>query len=315
MIQFFVCALATAAAALFLVGCETPTTAPGNQAATKTYQGQGPLKIVCTTGMVADLVKNIAGERAEVTHLMGAGVDPHLYKSSPGDIQKLSAADVVFYSGLHLEGKMTDLFEQLATTKPVVPVADGIDPALLLDDGGLHDPHVWFNVMLWQHAAGKVEETLYKFDPKHADEYDQRHIALTRKLQELDKFCKDELAKIPADRRVLVTAHDAFRYFGKAYGIEVRGIQGVSTDSEAGVKQINELVNFLVQRKIKAIFVETSVSEQNVKSLLEGCKAQAHDVVIGGELFSDAMGEDGTPEGTYEGMIRHNVSTIVKSLQ
>lgn len=313
MKQFFIGALAAVAATLLLVGCETAT-APGQQSA-KTYQGQGPLKIVCTTGMVADLVKNIAGDRAEVTHLMGAGVDPHMYKSSPLDIAKLSAADVVFYSGLHLEGKMTELFEQLATTKPVVPVAEKITETDLLHDGSTHDPHVWFDVALWRQAAGQILSTLCQFDSAEAKHYEQRFTAYMAKLHELDKFCLDELEKIPADRRVLVTAHDAFRYFGKAYGIEVRGIQGVSTDSEAGVKQINELVNFLVQRKIKAIFVETSVSEQNVKSLLEGCKAQSHDVVIGGELFSDAMGEDGTPEGTYEGMIRHNVTTIVKALQ
>lgn len=309
------CTLASVAFA-FLVGCETTVTAPGQQAGSaKTYQGKGPLKIVCTTGMVADLVKNIAGDRAEVTHLMGAGVDPHLYKSSPGDIAKLSGADVVFYSGLHLEGKMTDVFEQLATTKPVAPVAEKIDHAQLLDDGGLHDPHVWFDVQLWMQAAKQVTKTLVEFDPASKLEYHKREMVLGKKLIDLDAFCRLELQKIPADRRVLVTAHDAFRYFGKAYGIEVRGIQGVSTDSEAGVKQINELVNFLVQRKIKAIFVETSVSEQNVKSLLEGCQAQSHEVVIGGELFSDAMGEDGTPEGTYEGMIRHNVNTIVKALQ
>lgn len=314
MKKFVAGTLVIATCALLLVGCETTVT-PGIQTATKTYQGQGPLKIVCTTGMVADLVKNIAGERAEVTHLMGAGVDPHLYKSSPGDIAKLSAADVVFYSGLHLEGKMTDLFEQLATTKPVVAVADEIEHEKLLEDGGLHDPHVWFDVALWMQAAKQVTKTLASFDAAHEQEYQTREMVLAKKLLDLDAYCRTELAKIPADRRVLVTAHDAFRYFGKAYGIEVRGIQGVSTDSEAGVKQINELVNFLVQRKIKAIFVETSVSEQNVKSLLEGCKAQSHEVVIGGELFSDAMGEDGTPAGTYEGMIRHNVSTIVKALQ
>lgn len=314
MKTFVACTLALVTCTL-LIGCETTTTAPGNSGASKIYQGQGPLKIVCTTGMVADLVKNIAGERAEVTHLMGAGVDPHLYKSSPGDIQKLSSADVVFYSGLHLEGKMTDLFEQLATTKPVVAVADQIEHAMLLEDGGLHDPHVWFDVELWMQAAKQVAQTLATFDAAHEKEYQTREMVLAKKLIDLDAYCGTELAKIPAERRVLVTAHDAFRYFGKAYGIEVRGIQGVSTDSEAGVKQINELVNFLVQRKIKAIFVETSVSEQNVESLLKGCKAQGHDVVIGGELFSDAMGEDGTPAGTYEGMIRHNISTIVKALQ
>lgn len=306
--KFTFCALACAAVACLVAGCDSASSSNSSS-------GKGPLKIVCTTGMVADLVKSIAGDRAQVAHLMGAGVDPHLYKSSPDDAAALGSADMVFYSGLHLEGKMTDLFEDLAKTKPVIAVADKLDHDKLLEDGGLHDPHVWFDVALWNLAGAEVAKALAEFDPAHADDYKQRHGELTTKLQMLDEFCKSELKKIPAERRVLVTAHDAFRYFGKAYDIEVRGIQGVSTDSEAGVKQINELVDFLVQRKIKAIFVETSVSEQNVKSLLEGCKAQNHEVVIGGELFSDAMGEEGTPEGTYEGMVRHNVNTIVKALQ
>jgi manganese/zinc/iron transport system substrate-binding protein len=308
------CALACAALVCLAAGCDSASSTSGGTPPGAAYQGQGPLQIVCTTGMVADLVKNIAGDRAQVRHLMGAGVDPHLYKASPDDAAALGSADMIFYSGLHLEGKMTDLFEELAKSKPVIGVADKIDHAKLLEDGGLHDPHVWFDVALWNNAAAEVARALVEFDPSHTKEYYQRHFDLTAKLQALDIFCNMELKKIPAERRVLVTAHDAFRYFGKAYDIEVRGIQGVSTDSEAGVKQINELVDFLVQRKIKAVFVETSVSEQNVKSLLEGCRAQQHEVVIGGKLYSDAMGEDGTPEGTYEGMIRHNVNTIVKAL-
>ncbi len=308
--------LALTTLAIIATGCDPAVIAPTNNPATlATYQGKGPLKITCTTGMVADLVKNIAGDRADVTQLMGAGVDPHLYKSSPSDVAALSSADVVFYSGLHLEGKMTDLFEQLAATKPVVAVAAGMDEARLLHATGAHDPHVWFDVALWSQAAEQISQTLCQFDPAEKPKYEQRAKEYLPKLAVLDQFCREELQKIPADQRVMVTAHDAFRYFGKAYGIEVRGIQGVSTDSEAGVKQINELVDFLVKRKIKAIFVETSVSEQNVRSLIEGCRAQKHEVVIGGELFSDAMGEPGTPEGTYEGMIRHNVSTIVKALQ
>jgi manganese/zinc/iron transport system substrate-binding protein len=210
---------------------------------------------------------------------------------------------------------MTDLFEDLAKAKPVIAVAGKIQHDKLLEDAGGHDPHVWFDVLLWNQAAAEVAAALVQFDPVHGAEYLQRHAVLTEKLQTLDKFCREELKKIPAERRVLVTAHDAFRYFGKAYDIDVRGIQGVSTDSEAGVKQINQLVDFLVQRKIKAIFVETSVPQEHVKSLLEGCRAQKHEVVIGGELFSDAMGAEGTPEGTYEGMVRHNVNTIVKALQ
>jgi manganese/zinc/iron transport system substrate-binding protein len=306
--------VAAASLCLLLSGCE-----PGAQStvpvAEQTYAGQGPLQITCTTGMVADLVRNIAGERAEVKQLMGAGVDPHLYKSSPSDIAALSSADVVFYSGLHLEGKMTDVLEQLGQSKPVVAVAAKIDEAKLLADGGTHDPHVWFDVQLWQQAAQEVARTLIQFDPAEAANYEARAAEYQAKLSELDQYCRDQLATIPAEQRVMITAHDAFRYFGKAYDLEVRGIQGVSTESEAGVKQINALVDFLVARKIKSIFVETSVSDQNVQSLLEGCRAQQHDVKIGGELYSDALGEPGTPTGTYDGMVRHNVNTIVQALK
>ncbi|QDU27638.1 Periplasmic zinc-binding protein TroA precursor [Anatilimnocola aggregata] len=302
-------------ALLSAIGCKPEGAGTAIPAAQPAYRGAGPLQVTCTTGMVADLVRNIAGPRAEIKQLMGAGVDPHLYKSSPGDIAALSSADVVFYSGLHLEGKMTDLFTQLATTKPVIAVAEKIDEAKLLHDGGTHDPHVWFDVALWKQAGEQVLAALVKFDPAEAANYQARAQQYFTQLDELDQFCREQLAQIPADQRVMVTAHDAFRYFGKAYGIEVRGIQGVSTESEAGVKGINELVDFLVQRKIKAIFVETSVSEENVKSLLEGCRAQNHTVTIGGQLYSDAMGEPGTPAGTYDGMIRHNVTTIVHALK
>lgn len=308
-------AIALGPLCLPLAGCESESNSAAVPVHEQTYSGPGPLKVTCTTGMVADLVRNIAGERAEVTQLMGAGVDPHLYKSSPSDIAALSAADVVFYSGLHLEGKMTDVFEQLSQTKPVVAVAGRIDETKLLADGGTHDPHVWFDVALWQAAAKEVLQTLAKFDPSEAANYETRAAAYQAKLTELDQYCREQLATIPADQRVMITAHDAFRYFGKAYGIEVRGIQGVSTESEAGVKQINSLVDFLVSRKIKAIFVETSVSEQNIRSLIEGCRAQRHEVKIGGELYSDALGEPGTPEGTYDGMVRHNVNTIVHALK
>lgn len=298
------------------VGCETNSTGlPSVPVADQRYTGTGPILVTCTTGMVADLVKNIAGPRAQVTQLMAAAVDPHLYKSSTSDIAALGSADVVFYSGLHLEGKMTGLFEELGKTKPVVAVAEKIDEDKLLHDGGTHDPHVWFDVSLWKHAGQQVLETLVRYDPAEAENYQARAKAYFVKLDELDAFCREQLAQIPQDQRVMITAHDAFRYFGKAYGIEVRGIQGVSTESEAGVKGINELVDFIVQRKIKAIFVETSVSDENVKSLLEGCRAQKHEVKIGGQLYSDAMGDPGTPTGNYEGMIRHNITTIVQALK
>ncbi len=280
------------------------------------FAGQLPIKIVCTTGMVADLARNVGGKHVEVKALMGAGVDPHLYKASPGDLSLMSNADMILYSGWHLEGKMTEVFDTLQREKPAVPVAErGIPHDQVLESDGAHDPHVWFDVSHWSLAAGAARDALIEFDPANAADYKANAAAYQARLAQLHDEAKTTIATIPKEQRVMVTAHDAFRYFGRAYDIEVRGIQGISTESEAGVKQINDLVDFLTKRKIKAVFVETSVSDQNIKSLIEGCDASGHKVVIGGELFSDAMGDDGTPEGTYEGMVRHNVETIVKALK
>lgn len=279
------------------------------------YQKIGPIKVTCTTGMVADLVRNVGGNRVQVTQLMGAGVDPHLYKASPGDVAQLMRADMVFYSGRHLEGKMTELFAKLAARKPTIPVTHFLKDEQLLKDEDHFDPHLWFDVSLWSQGVGVVEEALSLFDPPHASEYAARAAKHRKELADLHEYAKKELATIPKAQRVLVTAHDAFRYFGKAYDLEVRGIQGISTDSEASVKEINELVQLLTSRKIRAVFVESSVSEKNIKALVEGCKARGHELAIGGELFSDAMGETGTPTGTYVGMVRHNVDTIVKALR
>jgi manganese/zinc/iron transport system substrate-binding protein len=280
-----------------------------------TYRGNGPYTAVCTTGMVADIVRNIAGDRAEVVQLMRAGVDPHLYKASPDDVVQISNADIVFYSGLHLEGKMAEMLAGQARRKPAFGIAEYLEPEDVLEDGGAYDPHVWFDVSLWSKTAQVVADALVQFDPAHAEEYRERAKAYRGKLSKLHIWTTETLRTVPKGERVLVTAHDAFRYFGRAYDVEVRGIQGISTESEAGVKQVNELVDFLVERRIKAIFVETSVSERNVTALIEGCEARKHKVVVGGELFSDAMGKDGTPEGTYIGMVRHNVRTIVKALK
>lgn len=282
----------------------------------KTYSGNYPIRVVCTTGMVADLVRNVGGDKVTVNALMGEGVDPHLYKASPGDVNQLNGADVIFYSGLHLEGKMADVFVRMARKKPTFAVTEYIAEDRVLDNPeGAFDPHLWFDVSLWREAAGVVRDALKAFDPKHAADYQKRADAYQAELATLHEYTRTQLALIPKDRRVLVTAHDAFRYFGRAYDLEVKGIQGISTESEAGVREVNALVDFLVNRKIKAVFVESSVSDKNVKALLEGCAARGHTVVIGGELFSDAMGKDGTPEGTYPGMVRHNVDTIVKALR
>jgi manganese/zinc/iron transport system substrate-binding protein len=308
MVRAGFCLQLTVASALLMVltGCQD---APASR-------GKYPIRVVCTTGMVADLVRNVGGEHVQVTALMKAGVDPHLYQASPGDIVLLNGADAIFYSGLHLEGRMTDLLESMAGGKPAVAVATTIpQDQILHDENNAHDPHVWFDVSLWSQASDAVRDALSKFDPVHADDYRASAERLQQRLARLHEETKVAIDSIPKHHRVMVTAHDAFRYFGRAYGIDVRGIQGISTDSEAGVKKINELVNFLVERKIKAVFVETSVSNENVRALLEGCEAKGHTVVIGGELYSDAMGAEGTPEGTYEGMIRHNVETIVKALE
>jgi manganese/zinc/iron transport system substrate-binding protein len=310
-----------------LAGCNdsTATTKPGDssdshehapQQITAKYNGPYPIEVVCTTGMVADLVRNVGGEHVRVTTLMGPGVDPHLFKSSPADVAHLNRADLICYSGLHLEGKLSELLERMSHKKPTLAVAEKISAdKLLTDEHGVRDPHAWFDVSLWSEAAGAVADALASYDPPHAAEYQAASEKHRARLAELHQWAKDELATIPADKRVIVTAHDAFRYFGTAYDVEVRGIQGISTDSEAGIREVKQLVDFLVERKIKAVFVETSVADQNVKSLLEGCAARGHTVTIGGTLFSDAMGDDGTPEGTYVGMVEHNVKTIVAALK
>lgn len=283
---------------------------------TQKFAGTYPIKVVCTTGMVADLIQRVGGSHVKIEQLMHAGVDPHQYKVSPGDLTLLSGADIVFYSGLHLEGKMVDTLERLGKKLPTVAVAEYVDPAKILSDADkAHDPHVWFDVSLWSEAGRIVSEAMSQFDPKHAEEYHQNFSRYQAELAKLHQWAHEQLATVPPERRVLVTSHDAFRYFGRAYPIEVKGLQGISTESEASVKDVNDMVRFLCERKVKALFVETSVNPSNMQALLEGCKARGHPLVLGGELFSDAMGPAGTPQGTYVGMIRHNVETIVKALK
>lgn len=304
------------AALLFWVGCSPPADLAPSPSVPSVYTGAGPLEVVCTTGMVADLVKQVGGPRVKVTQLMGAGVDPHLYKVSPGDVRRLAQADAIFYSGRNLEGKMGEVFARMASQKPTVAVTSFVaDREVLAEPGHGQDPHLWFDVALWAKGIDVVRDTLAKFDPSHAAEYSRRAAAHRAELDQLDAYVRAQIQTIPPGQRVLVTAHDAFRYFGRAYGLEVRGIQGISTESEASVRSINELVDLLVARKIKAVFVESSVAEKNVQALVEGCRARGHALQIGGELYSDAMGQPGTPAGSYVGMVRHNVDTIVKALR
>lgn len=260
------------------------------------------ITIVTTTGMIRDAVLNIADDRAEVIALMGPGVDPHLYKATHGDLEKLSKADIVFYNGLHLEGKMGEVLEKLGKTKPVIAVTEGIPDSLLRSVTGFadtKDPHVWFDVNLWKYAVLTITGHLQRFDSANADVYRNRGNRYAQQLDSLHQAVQKEIQQIPEQQRVLITAHDAFGYFGDAYQIEVRGLQGISTVSEFGLRDVTDLVNFIISRRIKAIFAETSVSPRSIQAVIEGCKEKGWNVTLGGNLYSDALGPEGTPEGTH----------------
>ncbi len=268
-------------------------------------------KIVATTGMVADAARRISG--LPVVGLMGPGMDPHGHRPTRSDILSLSRADLVLWHGLNLEAQFSRLMTDLAATKPVVAVAEGIGPAQLLaspDYPDRPDPHVWFDPALWSQVTAVIETAVSPFSPKAA-EAGQTY---RDEIAGMADYATEVLSTVPKESRVLITAHDAFSYFGRAFGIEVMGIQGISTESEAGLSRITELVDVLVSRKVPAVFVESSVSDRSIRALIEGAAAQGHEVVIGGELFSDAMGPDGSYEGTYLGMLDHNVTTIARAL-
>ena len=272
-------------------------------------------RVVATTTVVADLVRQVAGDRATIDCLMAAGIDPHSYKATPRDADRLAAADLVVASGLHLEGKLADLLERLGRKVPVVAVADTLPKDRLLPVAtDLYDPHVWFDAALWSGCVPAVVDALAALDPPHAEEYRSRGAAYAAALVTLDGELDARIASIPDSRRVLVTAHDAFQYFGRAYGIEVVGVQGTSTESEAGLGDINRLVDMLVERKIPAVFVETSVSDRNVAALVEGAAARGHVVRLGGRLYSDSLGEPGSGGDTLAGALRANVEAIVAGL-
>lgn len=296
-----------------LLGVSLPSaTAAGRLAS------DAPYTVVTTVAMVTDIVRAIAGDRARVDGLLGEGVDPHLYKPTRDDVAALTRADAVFYNGLMLEGRMTDVFLRVARRgTPVFAVTELLDEKYLLepeDFEGHTDPHVWMDVGGWMDAVRAVERSLASIDPDGSATYRRNAAAYLERLRALDEYARTSIATIPEGSRVLVTAHDAFNYFGRAYGLEVRGIQGLSTESEAGVADINRLVDDLVTRRIPAVFAESTVSDKNLRALIEGCRSRGHEVRIGGNLFSDAMGEPGTYEGTYIGMIDHNVTTIVRAL-
>ena len=276
-----------------------------------------PIRAVATTGMIGDLVRNIGGERVDLTVLMGPGIDPHLYKDSEGDVIKLGEADVLFYNGQHLEAGLSRVLERMSETRLVVAVSQTIEPSVLIappEFKGNNDPHIWLDVGLWITAAGQVRDTLTSMDPIHAEIYTRNARAYLAELDALDQYVRDQAARLPAEKRVLITAHDAFNYFGKAYGFEVRGLQGISTSSEASTLDVQELAEFIAARQIPAVFVESSVPQRTIQAVQAAVQARGYDVRLGGELYSDAMGSAGTPEGTYIGMVKHNIDTIVGAL-
>ncbi len=267
--------------------------------------------------MITDIVERVGGEHVRVQGLMGPGVDPHLYKARAGDVRKLTEAQVIFYGGLHLEAAMGEVLEEMATRTTSVAVTDSIPRALLLRPSGFAgtwDPHVWFDVELWMYAVEQIERTLASCDPVHADDYRANAARVLEQLVELDAWVHEQVATLPRERRVLVTAHDAFSYFGRAYDFRVIGLQGISTATEAGTRDVQRLAVEIAGLRIPAIFVESSIPRRTVEAVQAAVAARGHAVAIGGQLYSDALGSGGTPEGTYIGMVRHNVRTIVQAL-
>lgn len=275
------------------------------------------LKVVTTVSMLADTVRAISGDRVEVTSLLGEGVDPHTYRPTRADIARLSAADLIIANGLHLEAQLIEPLTALGRTKPVVFAAERIPRDRLLTDPDYpdrSDPHVWMDPKLWSLVVEAIRDALIARDPAGRETYQAGTAAYLAELARLDDYARRILSSVPPNARVLITAHDAFNYFGRAYAFQVEGIQGVSTESEAGLKRIEELVNLVVTRDIKAAFFESSVPERNVRALVEGAAARGHKLVIGGELYSDSLGPPGTYEGTLIGMLDHNATTIARAL-
>ena len=277
------------------------------------------MQVVTTTTMITDLVKNIGGDVVDVQGLMGAGVDPHLYKASAGDVTKLSNADIIFYNGLHLEGKLVEVFEKMGSDKVTqVALGEKLDPAGLIGSdyfASNYDPHVWFNIQYFKEFTNEVVSTLSRKLPQYKEQFASNAAVYLKKLDALEAEVKAIIATLPEEKRILVTAHDAFNYFGKSYDFNVVGLQGLSTATEAGVQDVQRLSQFIIDKNVKAIFVESSVPQRTIEALQEAVRAKGHEVIIGGSLYSDALGDAGTIEGTYIGMFTYNVNTIVNSLK
>ncbi|APZ92683.1 Tromp-1 [Fuerstiella marisgermanici] len=307
---------------LFLGGCAKPAESENGEAGVvETFDGDGPIKVVCTTNIIKDLVRQIGGKHVTVTAIMdGPSIDPHSYTPSPKDTNLLTAADLVVYSGLHLEGQFDAALESLKHRGiPVICVTDGLkneSPSRLIQtDDGVADPHVWFDPNLWATCGEWLGSELSTFDPSHAEDYNAAAERFAVQMKDTIAEGVKLLANVPDDRRVLVTAHDAFEYFAQAFNFEVQAVQGISTESEPGVRRINQLIDLLVARKIGAVFTEQSVSEKNIQALVAGCESAGHQLTIGGKLFSDTAGPEGTPEETLAGALLHNIREIAAALE
>ncbi|WP_299766716.1 zinc ABC transporter substrate-binding protein [uncultured Dokdonia sp.] len=294
--------------ALSVLSCKNDTTTKSDR-----------LNVVATTSMITDLVKNVGGDMIDLQGLMGAGVDPHLYKASAGDVTKLSGADIIFYNGLHLEGKLVEVFEKMgSSSKTQIALGERLDKSTLIGSdyfASNYDPHVWFNIQYFKQFVNAVVEVLSEKDPKNSDRYAANAKIYLEKLDVLESEVKGIIETLPKEKRILVTAHDAFNYFGKSYDFNVVGLQGLSTATEAGVQDVQRLSQFIIDNDVKAIFIESSVPRRTIEALEAAVKAKDHEVVIGGSLYSDALGDAGTIEGTYIGMFTYNVKTIVNSLK
>jgi len=280
-------------------------------------QNKGKIRILCTTSMLADGVRNICGDKAQIQALMGAGVDPHLYKPAIRDLDKITAADVIVYNGLHLEGKMVELLKKIARTKPVLALSDGLaeeDIIQTQDAGGAHDPHIWFDMMIWKKGLHYIEHQLGEIDTLYQEDYKKNFASYESKLDSTFLSLTEKWSSVALEKRVLITSHDAFSYYGRSFGVEVKALQGISTMAEFGLRDVTELVDFICLRNVPAVFIESSVSDKSLKAVVEGCESRGCKVKIGAGLYSDAMGSEGTPEATYIGMITYNTNVIIKGL-
>ncbi len=279
--------------------------------------GQKYYNIVTTTGMIADAAKNVGGDKVKVTALMGPGVDPHLYKASEGDVTRMADADLILYNGLHLEGSMARVLEKIGAKANTFAVGSVIDEERLLAPPqfkGAHDPHIWFDVGLWMYVVEGIRDKLIESDSGNAETYKENAANYLARLDSLNAYVKKQSERVAPSQRILITAHDAFNYFGRAYGFKVRGLQGISTAAEAGTADVKDLAEFIAAKKVPAIFVESSVPVRTIEAVQAAVKARGFEVKIGGQLFSDAMGSSKTPEGNYIGMVSHNINTIVSAL-